>query len=47
MAVIYIAPAQTEDVMTRYAIEKQLGEHMNKPPADGPDLVYAMVKIRI
>lgn len=32
--------------MTRSAIEKELGEHMNEPPADARDLVYALIKIR-
>jgi hypothetical protein len=32
--------------MTIHAIAKQLGEHMNKAPDDGPDLIYALVKIR-
>jgi len=32
--------------MTIHAIAKQLGEHMNKAPADGPGLMYALVKIR-
>jgi len=32
--------------MTIHAIAKQLGEHMNKAPANGQDLTYALVKIR-
>jgi len=32
--------------MTAHAIAKQLGNHMNKEPADGPGLIYALVKIR-
>lgn len=32
--------------MTVHAIANQLGEHMNKAPAEGRDLTHALVKIR-